>query len=406
MKHETVAGLDIGTTKTCAVVATEGPTGLEIIGVGEAPSLGMRKGVVTDLDETVKSIEAAIEKAERMAGVHISDAYVAITGEHIRSTNNRGVVAVSGQDREVVAADVRRVVDTSKIINLPADRQIIHALPRFFTVDGQEGVEDPVGMAGGRLEVDTHIITGGTTFITNVLKCVHRAGIEATGLVFEPLASSAATLLEEEKQVGVVLLDIGGGTTDIAVYSGGGAIYTSTIPVGGNILTNDISLGLKTTTNEAEHVKRTYGAGTDGDSGGEVFPVKTLDGRGTRDVSTLQLRQIVVPRVYEMFRMAKNKIIENVPRDLILGELVVTGGGAHLRGIELLAEEVFGLPVRVGVPSTVAGLTPSMRQPEYATAIGLILFGPSGGGTLNGHYGKRNNPFLTKVGRWFGDLWN
>jgi len=406
MKHETVAGLDIGTTKTCAVVATEGPTGLEIIGVGEAPSLGMRKGVVTDLDETIKSIEAAIEKAERMAGVHISDAYVAITGEHIRSTNNRGVVAVSGQDREVVAADVRRVVDTSKIINLPADRQIIHALPRFFTVDGQEGVEDPVGMAGGRLEVDTHIITGGTTFITNVLKCVHRAGIEATALVFEPLASSAATLLEEEKQVGVVLLDIGGGTTDIAVYSGGGAIYTSTIPVGGNILTNDISLGLKTTTNEAEHVKRTYGAGTENDSGGEVFPVKTLDGRGTRDVSTLQLRQIVVPRVYEMFRMAKNKIIENVPRDLILGELVVTGGGAHLRGIEVLAEEVFGLPVRVGVPSAVAGLTPSLRQPEYATAIGLILFGPTGGGTLNGHYAKRNNPLLTKMGRWFSDLWN
>ena len=405
MKHETVAGLDIGTTKTCAVVAAEGPNGLEIIGIGEAPSLGMRKGVVTDLEETIKSIEAATEKAERMAGVHISEVYVAITGEHIRSTNNRGVVAVSGLDREVVAADVKRVVDTSKIINLPADRQIIHALPRFFTVDGQDGVDDPVGMAGGRLEVDTHIITGGTTFITNVLKCVHRAGLEATGLVFEPLASSAATLLEEEKQVGVVLLDIGGGTTDIAVYSGGGAIFTSTIPVGGNILTNDISLGLKTTTNEAEHIKRTYGSGTKEDDA-QVFAVKTLDGRSTKEVSSVQLRQIVVPRIYETLRMAKNKIIENVPRDLILGELVITGGGAHLRGIEELAEEVFGLPVRVGVPTAVGGLTEAIKQPEYATAIGLVLFGPGGGGALNGHYNKRSNTLFTKMGRWFSDLWN
>ncbi len=206
----------------------------------------MRKGVVVDLEETIKSIEAATEKAERMAGFHVSDVFVGITGDHIRSTNNRAVVAVSGDDREVRGADVRRVIDASKIINIPADRQIIHALPRYFTVDGQEGVEDPIGMAGGRLEVDTHIITGGSTFITNVLKCVHRAGLEAAGLVFEPLASSASTLLPEEKQVGVVLLDIGGGTTDIAVYSLGSAIFTATVPVGGNILTNDISLGLKT----------------------------------------------------------------------------------------------------------------------------------------------------------------
>ncbi|PZR56646.1 MAG: cell division protein FtsA [Candidatus Meridianibacter frigidus] len=407
MKHETVAGLDIGTTKTCAVVAAEGPGGLEIVGIGDAPSLGMRKGVVTDLEETIKSIEAATEKAERMAGVHISDVYVAITGEHIRSTNNRGVVAVSGQDREVVSADVRRVVDASKIINLPADRQIIHALPRFFTVDGQDGVEDPVGMAGGRLEVDTHIITAGTTFITNVLKCVHRAGLESSGLVFEPLASSAATLLDEEKQVGVVLLDIGGGTTDIAVFSGGGAIYTSTIPVGGNILTNDISLGLKTTGAEAEHIKCTWGAGTKDSEDAQSFPVKTLDGRTTREVTTTQLRQIVVPRVAETFRMAKAKIIENVPRDLILGELVLTGGGAHLKGIEALAEEVFGLPIRIGLPSAIGGLTEALKKPEYATAIGLVLFGPDGGGALNGHYGKRrSHAALNKMGRWFSDLWN
>jgi len=404
MKHETVAGLDIGTTKTCAVVAAEGPNGLEIVGIGEAPSLGLKKGVITDLEETIKSIEAATERAERMAGIHISDVYVAITGEHIRSTNNRGIVAVSGPDREVVATDVRRVVDASKIINLPGDRQIIHALPRQFTVDGQDGVDDPVGMAGGRLEVDTHIVTGSSAFITNVLKCVHRAGLEAAGLVFEPLASSAATLLEEEKQVGVVLLDIGGGTTDIAVYSGGAAIYTSTIPIGGNLLTNDIALGLKTTTAQAEHIKRHFGWGTAGNQPEKLFTFKTLDGRITKEVGTAHLRNIVAPRVIETLRLTKNKIIENVPRDLILGELVLTGGGAHLRGLENAAEEVFGLPVRIGVPSTIAGLTDAVKQPQYATAVGLILFGPRGGLT-NGH-GRRSASVLAKFGRWLDDHWN
>ncbi len=302
MKHETVCGLDIGTTKTCTVVAVNGPAGLEIVGVGEAPSLGMRKGVVVDLDETIKSIEAATEKAERMAGVHFNEVFVGITGDHIRSTNNRAVVAVSSDDREVSHGDVRRVIDASKIINLPSDRQIIHALPRYFTVDGQEGVSDPVGMAGGRLEVDTHIVTGSTSFITNVLKCVQRAGLESLGVVFEPLASSAATLLQEEKQVGVVLLDIGGGTTDIAVYSLGSAIYTATIPVGGNVLTSDISLGLKTTLARGRGGQEALGRPAETATS---FAIRTLDGRSTREHTTSELRQIVVPRVLETLRMAQ-----------------------------------------------------------------------------------------------------
>ncbi len=406
MKHETVCGLDIGTTKTCAVVAVDGPNGLEIVGVGEAPSMGMRKGVVVDLDETIKSIEAATEKAERMAGFHVSDVFVGITGDHIRSTNNRAVVAVSGDDREVSSVDVRRVVDASKIINLPADRQIIHALPRFFTVDGQDGVEDPVGMAGGRLEVDTHLITGGSTFITNVLKCVHRAGLEAAGLVFEPLASSASTLMSEEKQVGVVLLDIGGGTTDIAVFSLGSAILTSTIPVGGNILTNDISLGLKTSLAEAEEVKKRFGAGVRDATNEETFPVRTLDGRATKDATTAQLRQIVVPRVLETLRMAKTKIVENVPRDLVLGEVVLTGGGSLLPGIEPIAEDVFGLPVRVGMPRMVGGLTDAMTQPQYATAIGLVIFGANGDHEDAGGVRRRGGSFFSRIRTWLGDLWN
>jgi cell division protein FtsA len=405
MKHETVCGLDIGTTKTCAVVALDGPHGLEIVGVGEAPSMGMRKGVVVDLDETIKSIEAATEKAERMAGMHVGDVFVGITGEHIRSTNNRAVVAVSGEDREVSHTDVRRVVDASKIINLPTDRQIIHALPRYFTVDGQEGVDDPVGMAGGRLEVDTHIITGGSSFITNVLKCVHRAGLEAAGLVFEPLASSAATLLPEEKQVGVVLLDIGGGTTDIAVHSLGSAIYTATIPVGGNILTNDISLGLKTTLAEAEDIKKRFGAGVaQGD--GEMFTVRTLDGRSEKEYAQSQLRAIVVPRVLETLRMAKQKIVENVPRDLVLGEVVLTGGGSLLPGIEPVAEDVFGLPVRVGTPNSIGGLTDAMAQPQYATAIGLVLFGAIDDGVHTNGARRRGNGVVNWIKKSLADLWN
>jgi cell division protein FtsA len=405
MKHETVCGLDIGTTKTCAVVAVEGPSGLEIVGVGEAPSLGMRKGVVVDLEATIKSIEAATERAERMAGLHVSDVYVGITGDHIRSTNNRAVVATTSDDREVTGADVKRVIDASKIINLPADRQIIHALPRYFTVDGQDGVEDPVGMAGGRLEVDTHIITGGSTFITNVLKCVHRAGLQAAGLVFEPLASSAATLLAEEKQVGVVLLDVGGGTTDIAVYSLGSAIYTATVPVGGNILTSDISLGLKTSLAEAEEVKKQYGAGAS-EGGEHTFSVHGLDGRTSKDVTTQQLRAIVVPRVLETLRMAKSKIVDNVPRDLVLGEVVITGGGALLPGIVPIAEDVFGLPARVGVPTTLSGLTDAMSLPQYATAIGLVLFGLQGELEESNGVRRSTGSILTKVRNWFADLWN
>jgi cell division protein FtsA len=405
-RGETIAGLDIGTTKTCAVVAASGPEGLEIIGIGEAPSTGMRKGVVTDLEETVKAIEAATERAERMAGVHISHVYVGITGEHIHSTNNRGVVAVTGDERDVVAADVRRVVDASKIINLAAERQIVHALPRHYTIDGQDGVTDPVGMSGGRLEVDTHIVTGGSSFIANVLKCVHRAGLEPVGIVFEPLASSASTLLAEEKHVGCVLLDIGGGTTDIAVFANGGVVHSATVPVGGNILTNDIALGLKTTFAEAENVKCTYGCGLASAAEPDVaFQVKSLDGRSTREVSSAELRAIVAPRVLEIFRLAKANIVERLARDQVVSEVVITGGGAHLRGIETVAAEVFGLPVRIGVPTTIAGLTDSVKQPEYATAVGLVLFGPRGEAAphLNGH--TSSSPF-GKLWSWFISIWN
>ena len=404
MKQGTLCGLDIGTTKTCVVVAAEGPNGLEILGFGEAPSLGMRRGVVIDLEQTVKSIEAATEKAERMSGVHIEEAIVGITGEHVRSVNNRGVVSVSNEDREVEAIDVERVVDASKIINVPSDRQIVHALPRFFTVDGQDGIVDPVGMAGGRLEVDTHIVTAASSFLSNVLKCVHRAGIESAGVVFEPLASAAATLLPEEQHVGVLLLDIGGGTTDIAVFTGGSAIYTATIPVGGQILTNDISLGLKTSLAQAQEVKHRFGVGDD--RGGPVrsFSVQSLDGRSQREASTQELNAIVVARVLETLRMARAKVLENVPRDLVIGEVVLTGGGASLPGLEALAETTFEAPVRIGVPTNLAGTIDALAFPQYATAIGLVLFARKS--ELAGVESARNGSLITRLRGWLAALWN
>jgi cell division protein FtsA len=403
VKPETIAGLDIGTTKTCAVVCSNTPQGLALLGVGEAPSSGLRKGVVTDLEETIRSIEAATEKAERMAGVSISQVYVGVTGEHVQSTNNRGVVAISGGDREVMHGDVRRVVDASKLIDIASDRLILHALPRQFAIDGHDGVVDPIGLSGTRLEVQTHIITAGTSFVNNVLKCVHRAGLEPAGIVFEPLASSASTLRAEEMQVGVVLLDIGGGTTDIAVYSGGGAIFTSTLPVGGNILTNDIALGLKTTFADAEQIKRTFGTGAPENGSDGSFTITTIDGRTTADIARSQLRAIVMPRVLEIFRLARELIAERVPRDVVIAEVVVTGGGAHLRGIEDVAAGVFGVPVRVGIPNTVGGLTEAIKRPEYATAVGLVLFGPRGDGSL--FRSSRRNVFSRAAG-WLGDLWN
>lgn len=402
-KGATIVGLDIGTTKTCAVVAHATSAGLELVGVGEAACAGLRRGVISDLEETVRSIEAATEKAERMAGVHVSHVYVGLTGEHVQSTNNRGVVAITGEEREVVRGDVRRVVEASKLIDVGAERQIIHTLPRHYTVDGHDGIADPIGMSGARLEVESHIVTGGNTFITNVLKCVHRAGLEPAGVVFEPLASSAATLRAEEKHVGVMLLDMGGGTTDVAVYSRGGAMLTATIPVGGNILTSDIALGLKTTFAEAEHIKRTIASAVNERQADDAFSVKTLDGRTSHTVTRAQLWAIVAPRLHEIFRMAKAQLA-TLPRDVMLAEVVVTGGGAHLHGIDRAASNFFGLPARVGVPTAIAGLSEAVKRPEYATAVGLVLFGPKGDGAV-WHNGTSRSPF-GKVASWFGDLWN
>jgi cell division protein FtsA len=383
-RSDVVCGLDIGTTKTAAVIATLGRDGpIDIIGFGVAPSSGLRKGVVTDLEETVKSIEAAMEAAERMAGVHVSHAFVGVTGEHVKSLNSHGIVAVSGEDREVGPLDVKRVVDASTIITLPAERQLVHTLPREYVVDGQNGITDPVGMSAARLEVDTHIVTAGSSFIANVLKCVHRAGIEPNGVIFEPLAAGAAVLLPEERNAGVVLLDVGGGTTDVAVYWGGGVYHTWTVPVGGDLITNDIALGLKTSHGEAENVKIAFGtADVAADLGDATFEVKAVSGRTTRPAAKHFLRQIIVARMSEIFKIVRSNLAENCPPEVMLAELVLTGGGAELTGVDALAADIFDLPARIGTPMRVGGLTEAIKHPAYAAVVGLVLFGAKSEGAV------------------------
>lgn len=401
-----LAGLDIGTTKTAAVIAVAGHNGaLDVVGFGVAPSYGLRKGVVTDLEETVRSIEAATELAERMAGKHIGHAWVGVTGEHLRSQNSHGIVAVSGDDHEVSAVDVRRVVDASTIITLPAERQIIHALPRAFAVDGQDGITDPVGMSGSRLEVNTHIVTAGSSFVANVLKCVHRAGIEPEGVIFEPLASGAAVLLPEERHAGVALLDIGGGTTDLAVYWGGGIYHTWTLPVGGNIVTNDVALGLKTSFEEAEHIKRAYGtADVTVDLEDQTFQAKALSGRTTRSAPRNFLRQIIVARMTEIFKLVRSNLAENCPHEVMLSELVLTGGASQLAGLDALASEFFDLPTRVGLPLHVGGLTETIKNPAHAAAVGLALFGAKSDDMLRP--ARTNGRSLwSRFSAWFAELW-
>ncbi len=402
----TAASLDVGTTKTCAVVVASTANGLEVIGVGEAPSSGLRKGVVTDLEETIRSIEAATERAERMAGVHISRVVVGVTGEHVRSMNHRGVVAIGGEDREVGRGDVRRVVDASRRVDVGAERQLLHALPRHYAVDGQAGVNDPLGMSASRLELQSHIVTGGSASIANLVKCVHRAGLEPAGIVFEPLASSEATLRADEREQGVVLLDIGGGTTDVAVYAGGGAVHTSTVALGGNAVTNDLAHGLQTTFAEAERVKRAAASASEERDDEPPVDVRGLDGRTLQRVPRAHLRAIVAPRLAEIFALARAQVAAGVPRDVVVAEIVVTGGGAHLHGIERAASAAFGVPARIGIPS-LAGLGDAVRRPEYATAVGLLLFG-SGRAVAAAETGRRarGRPLGTRLAGWFGDLWN
>ena len=376
----TFTGLDIGTTKISCIIADQSATGeLRIICIGNAPSEGLRRGAVVDLEKTVASITRAVEEAERMAGVQAKGVHAGIAGDHIRSLNSRGVVAVSRKDNEIAPADVSRVIEAAKAIAIPTDREIIHVIPQEFIVDDQDGIKDPVGMSGVRLEAEVHIITGAVTSARNICRAIQRAGLKVYDLTLEPLASAAAVLDEDEKDLGVVLLDLGGGTTDVAVFHEGAVRHTSIIPFGGANVTSDIAIGLRTPIDKAEAIKIQYGSALASMvSGDEVVSVSGVGGRGDKEISRHVLASMIEPRMEEIFAIANKEVRKNHFAPLIGGGVVLTGGTSLLPGAVELAEQVFEMPVRLGLPRGIAGLSASINDPRYATGIGLVLHAARG----------------------------
>jgi len=369
-----IVGLDVGTTKVCAIVAESGPEGLEIVGLGTVPSNGLRKGVVVNIDATVESIRKAIEEAELMAGCEINSVYVGIAGGHIKGFNSHGIVAI--KNREVTEYDIRRVVDQARAISIPIDREVIHILPQEFIVDDQDGVRDPLGMTGVRLEARVHIVTGAITAVQNIVRCCNRCGLNVSDIVLEQLASSEAVLGPDEKEIGVALVDIGGGTTDLAIWHRGAIRHTNVLALGGNHITNDIAAGLRTPSAEAEKIKRKFGcAMAKLVSKDEVIQVPSVGGRKPRELPRQLLAEIIEPRVEEIFQLVNREIHRSGMEDLISAGVVLTGGTALLPGIEELGEQVFEMPVRVGRPNGVGGLVDVVSSPMFATGVGLVLWG-------------------------------
>jgi cell division protein FtsA len=370
----TFAGLDIGTTKISCILADQDHSGvLRIVGIGNAPSEGLRRGAVVDLEKTVASITRAVEEAERMAGFDVKGVHAGIAGDHIRSLNSRGVVSVSRKDNEIAPADVERVIEAAKAIAIPTDREIIHVIPQEFIVDDQDGIKDPVGMSGVRLEAEVHIITGAVTSARNICRAIQRAGLKVWDLTLEPLASAMAVLDEDEKDLGVVLLDLGGGTTDMAVFHEGAVRHTSIIPFGGANVTSDIAIGLRTPIDKAEVIKIQHGAALAALVGDETVSVSGVGGRGDKEISRHVLASMIEPRMEEIFALANREVRKNHFAPLIGGGVVLTGGTSLLPGAAELAEQVFEMPVRLGVPRGLGGLSANVCDPRYATGVGLVL---------------------------------
>lgn len=373
-ENEIIAGLDLGTTKVCAIVAEQTEDGLDIIGVGSVPANGLKKGVVVNIESTVQAIKAAVEQAETMAGVEVTTVYAGIAGSHVRGMNQEGVAAI--QSREVSQDDVDRVLDQAKAIPLPGDRQVLHVLPQEYIVDAQDGIRHPVGMSGVRLEARVHVVTAATTSVANIIKCAERCGLYVPELVLQPLASAEAVLSEDEKEIGVALIDIGGGTTDIIIYVDGAVVHTSVIPIGGINLTNDIATGLRTPMAEAERIKIKYGcAATAMVEEDENIEVPSVGGRPPRVLPRHVLCDIIEPRAEEIFAACRHVIVETGFAEMLASGAVITGGTTLLDGMPELAEQIIGLPVRRGVPMGIGGLIDVVRSPSYATGVGLVRYG-------------------------------
>ncbi len=401
-RNNVLVGIDIGTTKTTAIVGEVTDTGIDVIGIGTSPAKELRKGVVVNIESTVEAIKKAIDEAEHMSGCSINSAYVGISGSHIKGQNSLGIVAVKG--REVGEEDVQRAIEASKAIAIPVDREILHALPQNYIVDGQEGVRDPVGMSGVRLEAKVHVVTGAVASIQNIVKSVNRVGLDIEDLVLEQLAASEAVLSPDEKDLGVVLIDIGGSTTGIAVFSEGSIKHTAMLPVGGNYLTSDIATGLRTPFNEAEKIKLNYGCAlTSMIPKEETIEVPSVGGREAREVSRQILGRIIEPRMEEILNMASKEIVRSGFEELLAAGVVLTGGTSLLPGINELAEHIFEMPVRSGIPSGVGGLSDVVTSPACATGVGLIIYG-SKQTSSESVYKKTGNVFdnmIKTIKKWF-----
>jgi cell division protein FtsA len=370
-----IVGLDIGTAKIAAIVGEITPDGhLEIIGMGSHASRGLKKGVVVNIDSTVGAIQRALEEAELMADCKIRDVYTGIAGSHIKGFNSHGMVAI--KDKEVTQMDVERVIETAKAVSIPTDQQILHILNQEFIIDGQEDVREPLGMSGVRLEVKVHIVTGAVSAAQNIMKCVRRCGLEVRDLILQPLASATAVLSEDEKDLGVCLVDVGGGTTDVAVFSEGAIRHTAVIPIAGDQITNDIAMALRTPTKDAEDLKRGYGCALRQLADAQqMIEVPGVGDRGPRQMSRQTLAEVIEPRVEELYSLVQAELRRSGFEDLLSSGVVITGGCSQMQGMVELGEEVFHMPVRLGIPDYKGGLAEVVRNPRFSTGVGLLLIG-------------------------------
>ncbi len=375
--RQLLVGLDIGTSKVVAIVGELQADGtIEVIGIGSHPSRGLKKGVVVNIESTVQSIQRAVEEAELMAGCEIHSVYAGIAGSHVRSLNSHGIVAI--KDKEVVQGDVDRVIDAAKAVAIPADQKILHVLPQEYIIDSQEGIRDPIGMSGVRLEAKVHIVTGADSAAQNIVKCVQRCGLAVDDIVLEQLASSYAVLTEDEKDLGVCLVDIGGGTTDIAVFGGGAIRHTAVIPIAGDQVTNDIAVSMRTPTQYAEDIKLKYACALSQLANpDETIEVPSVGDRPPRRLARQTLAEIVEPRYEELFVLIRDELRRCGLEETVATGVVLTGGTAKMEGAIELAEEVFHMPVRLGVPQYVTGLTDVVGNPIHATGVGLLLYAKS-----------------------------
>jgi cell division protein FtsA len=400
-----IVGLDVGTTKICAVVGEVIGKDINIIGIGTHPSIGLRKGVVVNIESTVESIQKAVEEAELMAGCEISSVYAGIAGGHITGFNSRGIVAIKGP--EVTKLDVDRVIDAARAVAIPMDREVIHVLPQEFIVDDQDGIQNPVGMSGVRLEAKIHIVTGAVTSAHNIVKCANRSGLDVCDIVLEPLASGEAVLTDEEKEQGTALLDLGGGTTDLAIFSKKNIKHTFVLSLGGNNLTNDIAIGLRAPLAEAEKIKKKYGTCIARNiSADETIEVPGMGGRKPRKLPRQILGEILEPRMEEIFTLIKREMYRARMDNIVTSGMVLTGGTSLLDGGTEVAESIFNIPTRLGKPMGISGLTDVVNNPMYATSVGLVLYGARIQPEKKFRIRDTNifNRVMTRMKRWFKEV--